>query len=420
MAKKTIAFSLLSLLASTSFAQEEKYKIRQIISSKNLVVVEASSETVLPSEKIFLATFADNTQCSLKLVGQNKNLLTMDSSDCDSSKKLVLNLMIEPSLHTVEETKPAPAASAKPVADSPTPAKKSVSPNMTHSIEDLSYTPAGGEWALESSFSMETSEFSLFTGSTFVSDSKTRTSRLSALVGYGFTDKFSMTLGMGLVPGQTQEISTSTDTYFSKGLEDPTIAANYRIVRQSDAHAMDVILMLGFTPKTFEAKSSTDNSDGTVASGRNQVIAALGTYKKFSSAELGVVLTYQSLWSGNRKNAETNVETELGTYDATSLRLHSQFKLTENFYLQAGLGIQSFSAWESKNLNTNAVTRYGSYSTTGVQLGARFVVVPKKAILDFDVNSDVASSVEMSVDSTKAKLKDVRNTVASAAVRYEF
>lgn len=82
---------------------EATFKVKQIIKSHKLVVVQTNSTEQFPNGKIFLATFNDDSQCSLILKNSGKQLLTLDSTPCDQPEKLTLKMQIEPSLISVEE-----------------------------------------------------------------------------------------------------------------------------------------------------------------------------------------------------------------------------------------------------------------------------------------------------------------------------
>ncbi|WP_373998037.1 hypothetical protein [Bdellovibrio bacteriovorus] len=82
------------------------YKVKQIIRSHNVVIVEASQPVPFEAGKIYLVTLKDGTQCSLSLADVENNFLTMESGDCTG---LVIGMPVEPALlrtngKTVENT----------------------------------------------------------------------------------------------------------------------------------------------------------------------------------------------------------------------------------------------------------------------------------------------------------------------------
>jgi hypothetical protein len=415
MNKKILSASVISLLGLQALAQDATYKIKQIISSKNIVVSESTSAEPVELGKIFLATFSDNTQCSLKVIGQNKNLITLDSSDCDRAKNLTLNQNLELALHTVVET-PKPTQTPAPAPTPPAPATAS----FTRSIADLSYLTPRHRLTLNAGFSSTNTEYSIYNGATLSSDVKSRVARIPASLSFGFTDDLNLGVGIALVPGQNIEYSSTGNTYYSKGFEDPVVSLDYRLIAQSALTPMDVIFTLGFSPKTFENKSATDKADGTMGSGRNKLIASLGASKKFSAVDLGMRISYTSLWSGKSEDAETGDEHELGTYDALSLKGALQFKFTDAFYLVTAATVQSYSSYEEKDVATNTMARQSAYTISSFYTGPRFVVIPQKSVLDFGVETSATTNVELTSGTTKLKMKDYKSTELSASVKYEF
>lgn len=85
------------------------YSIKQIVRSKNIVIIEASAVTEFRAGKIFLATFADGKQCSLDLQESNGKIMAFDSSDCNQGQSLTLSNPVEPAL-LVETPTLKPAA----------------------------------------------------------------------------------------------------------------------------------------------------------------------------------------------------------------------------------------------------------------------------------------------------------------------
>jgi hypothetical protein len=421
MHKKISGLLLISLFTTAAFADEATYKIKQLISNKNLVVSESSSPEPVELGKIFLATFTDNTQCSLKVIGQNKNMITMDSAECDRAKNLVLNQKLEPSLHTVvEDTKPVSPVATPVVKSKPVSAPIEPAPVYARSISDLSYLAPRHTFALSAGFSSDNTEYSVYSGTTLGSDVKIRTTRISSELKFGLTDDLNLDLALAMVPGRNVEYSSTGNTYYSKGLEDPSLSLDYRLIAQSAQTPMDVVITVAFSPKTIEAKTATDKSDGTMGSGRNSLAAALAASKKFSAVDLGMRIIYASLWSGKNQDAETGDETELGTYDALSFQLAAQFKLTDAFLLQTGATIRSYSAYETKDTAANTTTKQSAYTDTSFYIGPRFVVIPQKSVLDFGVETTATTNIDVTSGTTKLKAKDYTSTKLSASVKYEF
>lgn len=103
--KICIAFAAIILNSATAFADESvataatQYKIKQVISAQNLVVVETSNPTEeLTSGKTFLVTFPNEKQCSLSLKEQKGHLLSLSSSSCENASEITRNLPIEVAL----------------------------------------------------------------------------------------------------------------------------------------------------------------------------------------------------------------------------------------------------------------------------------------------------------------------------------
>ena len=98
--------SLVALSSVQAFAAdstEATFKVKQVIKSHKLVVVQTNATEQFPNGKIFLANFDDGTQCSLVLKNSGKQLLTLDSTPCDQLDRLTLKTKIEPSLISVDE-----------------------------------------------------------------------------------------------------------------------------------------------------------------------------------------------------------------------------------------------------------------------------------------------------------------------------
>ncbi|WP_413568453.1 hypothetical protein ACLWBD_12875 [Bdellovibrio sp. HCB117] len=95
-----------SAVATSQTPTNVSYKVKQIIRSHNVVIVEASQPIPLEKGKLYLVTLKDGTQCSLSLADIESNLLTMESADCTG---LVVGMPVEPALlkasgKTVEST----------------------------------------------------------------------------------------------------------------------------------------------------------------------------------------------------------------------------------------------------------------------------------------------------------------------------
>lgn len=134
----TVPPEIVAMPVQTQTAPKEitKYAIRQVIKSKNLVVVESSAPTSFKEGKIFLATFPDGQQCSLSLIETDGNLLTLDSKDCSKSTPLTLLIPIEPALikETVADKKLETVN--QNVTEMPTPSRRRFAANIYFSVAD--------------------------------------------------------------------------------------------------------------------------------------------------------------------------------------------------------------------------------------------------------------------------------------------
>ncbi|KYG60980.1 hypothetical protein AZI86_18890 [Bdellovibrio bacteriovorus] len=421
MMKLKMILVVCSVLGVTnSFAQtpalEAQYKIRQIILSKNIVVVTSNSSEPIERGKILLATFQDNTQCPLKVVGQSANNITLDTSDCDKAKSLTLNQMLEPSLHVIDE----------PVLEKqPKNKNASVSENVplilpNRTMTDLGYLLQSGKFGIEGAFFSQNEELSYYSGSTFAADQKTRRTNLGLIFSYGITDNFNASIRLILVPGENTELSSLNTTYYSKGFKDPKASLIYRPVQQTETAPLDVVLTAYYIPKTFEAKIATDNADGTMGSGRNSAGLQLGTFRRFRAAEIGILIDYTSLWAGSTTDAENGEITEKGAGETIEVQGQVQFKVNDGFFISGGLGFASLSSTEAKNTTTTTLTRTSAYTMSGVQVGARFALIPDTSSLDFFLQSVTASNSDVTQGTAKLTLKDMRRTTIGASVKYLF
>lgn len=108
-------FSTTTFAVETTPPTEATYKIKQIVSSHNLVVIEQSPAAEVAAGKIFLVHFEDGKQCSLIVKEAKTNLIMLDSASCPRKEEISTKLSIEPSLtnnftianlETKAETKP--------------------------------------------------------------------------------------------------------------------------------------------------------------------------------------------------------------------------------------------------------------------------------------------------------------------------
>ncbi|QDK38434.1 hypothetical protein [Bdellovibrio sp. NC01] len=115
------------------------YAIKQIIRSKNIVIVESSVESPFRSGKIFLATFPDGHQCTLELQEVNRKLMAFDASDCNQGTPLTLTTPVEPSLlvESPSMMKPvAPAAGTKASTSTKAKGRSPFSATLYYSVAD--------------------------------------------------------------------------------------------------------------------------------------------------------------------------------------------------------------------------------------------------------------------------------------------
>ncbi|KHD87605.1 MAG: hypothetical protein OM95_13525 [Bdellovibrio sp. ArHS] len=83
------------IISAPADSMKVTYKIKQIINSHNIVLVESSHPVLAPVGKLFLATLKDGSQCSLILSEAENNMLTMESHDCSG---LTIGTPVEASL----------------------------------------------------------------------------------------------------------------------------------------------------------------------------------------------------------------------------------------------------------------------------------------------------------------------------------
>jgi|GEM_PF-1933455 len=109
------------------------FKVRQNISARNRVVVEADQAVNFPAGKVFLITFPDGKQCSLMLKETKATLLTFDSSHCDQHRDITKGLPVEPSLVELEDENP-PVVQQQPKKEDIAPAVATETMDLPHRV----------------------------------------------------------------------------------------------------------------------------------------------------------------------------------------------------------------------------------------------------------------------------------------------
>lgn len=388
--------------SSFSFAQEtSSFTIKQIIESDRVVIAEANSDDVFDTNKTFLATFENGSQCSLRVIEESKRIIPLDLSTCSRATELRVGQKLEPSLYTLKrkassEKPPRPEASEEKAE---TPSEKG---DVMRNIEALSYTPNAGMTGVQVSYKLSNEEFDLRAG-TSTAKQKNRTSLASARIFYGVTDSLALGLDMDLILNRDVGFESTGANYISRGISDPTITANWRLMDQSDRSQPSLYIYLGYSPLLVEAKSASSEDIGTAGKGCNATIAGLGLFKELKTVELGLLFKHSFCDAGSSEDATSGDKTEMEAQEQSEIEVQAKFGINQQFSIISSLGYSSTPSTSEKDVNSGVATRMSSYDTTSFSLGARFSLVPKKSTLDFVIQGDSRSDITISdgTDSVK-------------------
>jgi hypothetical protein len=100
-------------LPAIAAEQNVNYTIRQVVTAKNIVMVQQSSGTPPTVGDLFIVHLNDGKQCTLKVKSLKGTLITMNSADCPNNE-LSTKLKVEPSLADDDssDSSAAPAAAS--------------------------------------------------------------------------------------------------------------------------------------------------------------------------------------------------------------------------------------------------------------------------------------------------------------------
>lgn len=415
MKKVSCCFALIFLFTIIANAEEVQYKIKQVLAYDKIAILEVSESAATPIGSVFLATFEDGKQCSLYVLSRSGNFVTLDSSKCEASANLRVNQPVEASLYT-------PTKVQSKVQERVQESESAVTGGhqQDRSISDMSYLPPAGKITGTFTFAIQNLVNTVYSGSTQILETKTRETNVNASIGYGISDDFNFSLDIGYMPTSSSSYEPAGTTYSSSGWKEPTFGLQYRLISQSASTSFDVVLDLDYSPQTMKAISATDTDNGNAGRGAGQTEIGLGIYRRLSTVELGMNVNFATTSRGEKADATTSEITEMSPTDRTTFSGVAQFKLSDSFYLNGGIGFRSYSFSEERIERTGKLYKTAAYGGSGVLFGARFVIIPKKSVLDFHIQSLRADDIEMTLDTVKVKVKEPTQTALLAVIRSEF
>ena len=258
-----------------------------------------------------------------------------------------------------------------------------------------SYLPAAGETALLGRFSIGNSKTSLKGPAGTVLDSKGETTDFSYRVGYGFTDwftlgiqgKYSISDKRDNSYGAGSSINGTSQSLKSSGIEEPEIAAAFRVYENEASHVR-VNIYGGVSPKLQTAKYATPTSDGNAGTGANQYRFAVNIYKEVDTFEMSLGLS-RTLIDLQKSEDPSNSQliTENSEHQTTEITIGALKQLTETLSIGAGFGLFFSEGYKATGYTNNQVTsniNYDSSSVSAIILTGKYQMTRSSVlILDF-------------------------------------
>jgi hypothetical protein len=302
------------------------------------------------------------------------------------------------------------------------------SPNPSRVVSDPAYLPLQGQvyGSTEYSFGQITSNTLDNLGAPEFATSTVSNTVIQVLE-VGMTDDLTFRVSdtYGWIDSTNNAPSGASTVTHSDGFSDPIFGAIWRVMDEKD-RPFNLDLMDSFAPNLFDAKSASDDLDGTIA--RGGATATLGTALSYETTAFTVYLQGTATYLGTRTilNQNTNITTNYDSSWQSLLSLSTQTRFADRWSLNAGLS-RTFNGSVNASFNNNKGVLVGFTNEPGdlsTLTGAlNYQVTPGQfvASLIYSHNFyDNGGTTNFNFPNSDTTTTDKNQDVFSAELRYVF
>lgn len=370
--KKFLGLLLVASLPAVVFGEQvSSLYVSQILSSEDIVVAGGEGVDGVEIGNLILSTFADGSQCSMRVIAKRESHLVLSSKGCPKKNDLKVQQVLEVALVQVE---PASAPLESPVPQSP----QVISELSSAQLQSVySFTPEGS-FDLLGGMSLSNSE-------TEINDlnikAKGRGNAAELNIKYGVNQWLNAGLHVSYVFSKANE-AEGRETSYASGPKDPSLELAFQPVKQGDGKPFNMIFTLLHSPKMLE------NEHDNAGKGYDSTNTSLYLSHYLSRAELGMLFSYY-FGSAGESTSEDGTKTKFTDQDGYLIGGYGQIKTSDYVYLLVGIGFGKNSEQQSKWKSTdgNILLQTNSYDYTLLRLGAKLVMIPDVSLFEVSFTS---------------------------------
>lgn len=217
---------------------------------------------------------------------------------------------------------------------------------------------------------------------------------------------------------QDVESSGSTTRFKSDGNENPQFEIVKRMQwQEGEKNTLDI--GAAYSPDVFDNENSTEDKDGTVASGNSSLSLFTRLGKKYDEVEWSILAQIDFEGEAESEDADDGAKSTTDAKSDILLEFNLQKNVNEKFSVLGSFAYSMYGESSSEDEDGDK-TVVESYSLMGLSAGAKFAFNK-----DFMVSATYSFSLPVDVDidsdaSGEYELEDVSMTALSLAATYRF
>lgn len=350
-------------------------KIKQILSEENIAVVTGDDLDMVEVGHIFLATFADESQCSMSVKNKNEGYVTLSLNNCAKKNELRVNQSLEKSLYQndIKASQPEVMKSPDLKVDS-----DSSAISGSEDIQSVARITPVGLFDL----SLETNVVNTKTDIKGVVSSNGRSNLARGEINYGVNGWLNVGLNASYILTKTIE-SPGADSISGNGIQDPTMLVSVQPVKQTHDRPFNIIAGMRHSPKVIA------NESGNGGKGYSSTQSRITVSRYLQSAEIGFSVLYNYYSEGSGKFKDGTSWDSTG-YDGYLFGIYSQVRASSFLSFWGGVAFGQDSEqqqmWKKASTGDWAL-QINSYNYTLLKAGIKFVMIPQVSFISFEVEN---------------------------------
>src|SRR5665213_588569 len=295
------------------------------------------------------------------------------------------------------------------------------SPTGERILSDPTYLPLQGQFFGETGYGYERTNGNLFdaTGAQTATTRNTLNT-VQQKFAYGITDQLSVNAGIAYgFEGHASVDGSSTSN--RSGFDNPTFGATYRLLDQRH-RPVSLDIFGEYAPDAFQARSATNNQDGTVARGGSEAAFGLALGRETRFFTIRGAFTDRYFGDSSFLNATTGGSGDTSSFWVPTLGVQTQTRFTDR--LSANVGFDYNFEGTRNSVNTiSGVERtdhVGDNQNVNVSLNYHFVPNRLVGSIDYQHTFYGHSNESFPADPNENTLLTRSSDGVGATLRYVF